>query len=207
MVLGTFIGQLSFGARVLFIGDSQSLDGFAKGLYNTLTSEGHTVFAYSVCASGPVTWVRGYGGGCGHNEHWVKTNSGESMPDWTSNLRTLLASIQPTVLIVQTGDNIYADLGNFKSLGSQMVAAIQASTVKSCAWITPPFENAWTSKQEGMANIAEAMTSGVCEVYASYQDTQGRSGFGKEHFSESASSVWLSGALPTIRGAVSRAAK
>jgi hypothetical protein len=162
------------GIKVLFLGDSLSLCGFGKRLDERLrrTPGVKAVFTYMACATQPLSWLKAYPytnvkTRCGF---W-SIESAANSPDpkegkdvygmrrgWTPRahpvpkLEDLLAELQPDVLILQTGGNLFDLFPDHKTVRPERDAAqvkkfiapfvakaiSPPSSLKKIYWVAPP---------------------------------------------------------------------
>ncbi len=157
---------------VLILGDSMSLDGFGKRLDQKLRDDPHIgqVHTYMACGTHPLSWLKS------KPYSTIKTYCGfwsiESVPGtarprevnesanygskrvgrFVPKLETLLDTVKPDVVIMQSGNNFFSFFNDGKTIQEELHAkqikfyvspfmnylATKSTSVRKLYWVTPP---------------------------------------------------------------------
>ncbi len=157
---------------VLILGDSMSLEGFGKRLDQRLRDDPHigAVHTYMACGTHPLSWLKSKPYAtiktfCGY---WsIESVAGTSKPReineaanygskrvgrFVPKLETLLESVKPDVLIMQSGNNFFSFFNDHKTIQEELHAkqikfyvspfmtylATKPTSLRKVYWVTPP---------------------------------------------------------------------
>ena len=157
---------------VLILGDSMSLEGFGKRLDQRLRDDPHigAVHTYMACGTHPLSWLKskpystiktfcGYwsiesmAGTSKTREINEAANYGSKrVGRFVPKLETLLDSVKPDVLIMQSGNNFFSFFNDRKTIQEELhtkqiklyvspfmtYMATQPTSLKKVYWVTPP---------------------------------------------------------------------
>jgi len=137
--------------RVLYLGDSMSMGAFGTTLDQEIRNAGFEVYTYVAGGATPYYWLSRYSTIKGSIGYWEKTPRGERRINVTKGVpkvEALMDKIDPDVVIVQTGTNLYSALRskrrtkgeNVREVEGLLNHMIEAATQggRQCYWITPP---------------------------------------------------------------------
>lgn len=157
---------------VLILGDSMSLEGFGKRLDQRLRDDPRigAVHTYMACGTHPLSWLKSKPYStiktfCGYWSIESVTGSSKSreineasnygskrVGRFVPKLETLLESLKPDVLIMQSGNNFFSFFNDHKTIQEELHAkqikfyvspfmtylATMPSSIKKVYWVTPP---------------------------------------------------------------------
>lgn len=183
-VLGTLVlllsGQVMAAgskAKVLYLGDSLSIGSFGQTFDSSLRSSGFHVHTVVAGGATPYYWLKNYQALPCTIGFWEKSEESERRVGYVRavpKIEDLMATTRPTVVVVQTGVNLYATLRSkrrpkeenveeVRSLIDQMCYAIAEAGAISY-WVLPPHSHEERYTRELQEELASLMR-GVVEKY------------------------------------------
>jgi len=167
-------------ARVLYLGDSLSIGAFGQTFDSSLRSSGFQVHTVVAGGATPYYWLKSYQALPCTIGFWEKSEESERRVGYVRavpKLEDLMATTRPTVVVVQTGINLYATLRSkrrpkeenveeVRSLIDQMCYAIAEAGAISY-WVLPPHSHEERYTKELQDELASIMR----EVVDQYEGT------------------------------------
>lgn len=158
------------GARVLFLGDSMSMGSFGTTLDQRLRDAGHEVHTYATGGATPYYWLKEFDTISSDIGHWVKTPDSEKrvrVVKAVPKVEDLMKKINPDVVVIQTGTNLYASLRSKRQTPAERVQTVEYMVDRMCRavtatgrkvyWITPPDAHEKKFSRELQTQMRELM--------------------------------------------------
>ena len=174
--------------RVLYLGDSMSLGAFGRTFDESLRKDGHQVFTVVAGGATPYYWLKSHPPILCDIGFWKKTPREESRIRFIKKVpkvEDLLKEINPSVVVVQTGTNLYAELRSRRRSTQENERVVERLIEEMCQvvtredrrlyWITPPDSHSArypVALQEKMASIMKRVAGRFGEVYDSRKVTK-----------------------------------
>ena len=208
LVLLCFLSTLAQAAqpiKVVYIGDSLSLDAFGTHTYTQLVElyGKDQVAFYSSCGSSPQSWLDGYRiytCHCGYKERTPKGNVNAKVHQ-TPKLSAIFQLYKPEILIVQQGTNW---MDEFSSVSAQRAADKIAKLGPKIIWIAPPDHSAYSNATKiKVADLIIATGKTFkfsiinSRLYTDY--TRGVTGPDGVHYGSKASLAWALNVWPELQ--------
>ncbi len=206
LVLFCFLASLVSAAqpiKVVYIGDSLSLDAFGTHTYMQLVGlyGRDQVAFYSSCGSSPQSWLDGYrvySCHCGYKERTAKGNV-EAKVHQTPKLSQIFQLYKPEILIVQQGTNW---MDEFSTVSAQAAANKMAQIGPKIIWIAPPDHSRYSNVVKiKVANLIDATGKAFkfktinSRLYTDYVRGTGPDGV---HYGSKASLAWALKVWPEL---------
>jgi hypothetical protein len=167
-------------SSILYLGDSLSIGAFGQTFDSSLRSSGFQVHTVVAGGATPYYWLKSYQALPCTIGFWEKSEATERRVGYVRavpKLEDLMATTKPTVVVVQTGINLYATLRSkrrpkeenveeVRSLIDQMCYAIAEAGAISY-WVLPPHSH----EERYTREIQDELASLMREVVEKYEGT------------------------------------
>jgi hypothetical protein len=185
LILLLTIHVANAGERILFLGDSLAFGSFGEKIFQSINAkDGFTLSMYVGCGFQASDWLKeNTTSDCGYKyrepgaKSWTNLRNGR-----VPGLRELVTRINPTMMIVELGGNMYGQLKNVANpmANSKLIEEMKrmkeaalgtGTTARKCMWITPQYttEDVSLEKQRAFEVIAEKVLKPECETFLSYE--------------------------------------
>lgn len=195
--------------RVLYLGDSMSLGAFGQTFDHAVRAKGHQVFTIAAGGATPYYWLESHPPILCDIGFWKKTPNEEFRIRFVKKVpkvEALLQEFDPSVVVVQTGTNLFAELRSKRRTAAENEKVVERLIEEMCQvatkddrklyWITPP--DAHRDRyplplQRKMAEIMTRVAGRFGEVYDSQSVTRFTHGYPETdgiHYGPKEASAW-----------------
>ncbi|MCB1066392.1 MAG: SGNH/GDSL hydrolase family protein, partial [Verrucomicrobiae bacterium] len=196
--------------RVLFLGDSFSIGAFGRTLDTRIRESGLQVFTIVAGGASPYYWLSAYQSLPCSIGYWEKTPEEEKRLGYVKavpKIEDLLTEIEPEIVVIQTGVNLYATLrskrrpkeenvAEVRQLIDQMCYAVAKRGAKSY-WVLPPHSHEARYPRDLQDELATLMKEVVKEYNGAVFESQKFTHFNDPypstdgiHYGAEEASVW-----------------
>ena len=171
--------------RVLFLGDSFSIGAFGRTFDTRMRENGLDVFTVVAGGASPYYWLDAYQSLPCAIGYWEKSPKAERRLGYIKavpKIENLVADIQPDVVVVQTGVNLYATLRSKRRPKEKNVAEVRRLIDQMCYaiakggakgyWILPPHSHESRYPSELQAELASLMKDVVKDYNGAVFESQ-----------------------------------
>lgn len=177
------------GERVLYLGDSFSMGTFGRVLDQRMREEGNDVYTFVAGGASPYYWLKAYDPIPSSIGYWQKTPNRERRLGYIKavpKVEDLMDDHEPTIVVVQTGVNLYAVLRSKRRPSDENQAEVRKVIDRMCEaindkgalayWILPPHSHERRYPRDLQMQLADIMRDVVKEhngaVFESQQVTR-----------------------------------
>ena len=188
-LLGAWFGvgatQSSAEEKVLYLGDSFSMGTFGRTLDQRMREEGLDVYTFVAGGASPYYWLKAYDPIPSSIGYWQKTPSRERRLGYIKavpKIEDLMEDLDPDVVVVQTGVNLYAVLRSKRRPLDENRAEIRNVIERMCEvindrgslayWILPPHSHEQRYPRDLQGELAEIMRDVVKEYNGAVFESQ-----------------------------------
>ncbi|MEM8952818.1 MAG: hypothetical protein AAGD22_01580 [Verrucomicrobiota bacterium] len=160
--------------RVLYLGDSLSMGSFGRTFDQRMRESNFEVYTFVTGGGSPYYWLSKFAPISSNIGHWEKTPSQERRLRYTPavpKIETLLQTYRPSIVVVQTGINLYSALRSKRRSPSENVSEVSGLIDDMCRairqsgaeiyWIAPPHSHEQRYPKELQNQLLSIMKSNV----------------------------------------------
>jgi hypothetical protein len=167
-------------SSILYLGDSLSIGAFGQTFDSSLRSSGFQVHTVVAGGATPYYWLKSYQALPCTIGFWEKSEATERRVGYVRavpKLEDLMATTRPSVVVVQTGINLYATLRSKRRPKEENVAEVRSLIDQMCYsiaeagaisyWVLPPHSH----EERYTKEIQDELASLMREVVVKYEGT------------------------------------